>query len=244
MHAEHDRDQTSYVQWRHDRGELMTRKHEHSEPRRGYSKPALLWLLAWSAVGAYFLHRAVPQPRSTAGVTMVATSRGATGPGCRTKNIEEVTAGEWVWACDPATGEWSPREVLQPLVHEYRGDVIAVSVAGEHNEATGNHPFWVVQGAELAARPVAEDVPGEERDRVSTPRGAGRWVEARHLRSGDRLLLRSGATPAVEAVTFRQDRVSVYNLEVQGLHTYGVGRDGVLVHNKKPPDGGGWGVRE
>jgi hypothetical protein len=149
----------------------------------------------------------------------------------RTKKIEDVQAGEWVWSCDPVSGQWSRAQVVRPLVHDYAGDVVTVSAGGERIEATGNHPFWVVSGEGLSVRPDPHDVPSAERDalREST---SGRWVEARSLQAGDLLLLRSGATATVEELYSRQVEQKVYNLEVAGLHTYAVGGDGVLVHNK------------
>jgi hypothetical protein len=149
----------------------------------------------------------------------------------RTKKIEDVQAGEWVWSCDPRTGKWSRGQVTRPLVHDYAGDLMTVAVGGERIEATGNHPFWVVAGDGLSQRPDPHDVPAAERNALGEA-ASGRWVEARSLQPGDLLLLRSGATATVEELYSRQVEQKVYNLEVAGLHTYAVGGDGVLVHNK------------
>jgi hypothetical protein len=198
---------------------------------------AVLWLVAWLAVGGLLLYRAVPKKHDTLATSSAprvqlarATAKQPPSP-YRTKNIEDVRAGEWVWSCDPVTGAWSRGQVVRPLVHDYAGDVVTVAAGGERIEATGNHPFWVVTGEGLSARPDPHDVPSAERDalREST---SGRWVEARSLQPGDLLLLRSGATATVEELYSRQVEQKVYNLEVADLHTYAVGGDGVLVHNK------------
>jgi hypothetical protein len=57
-------------------------------------------------------------------------------------------------------------------------------------------------------------------------------VEAGELRVGDVLLLRSGERAPVTRLEVRWAAVPVYNLHVEGLHCYAVGRQGVLVHNK------------
>ena len=68
------------------------------------------------------------------------------------------------------------------------------------------------------------------------------WVSAADLRRGEHLLDADGTPVAVDAV-LDLDRVTwVYNLTVEGLHTYYVGADPVLVHNagkKRDDDCGG-----
>jgi hypothetical protein len=63
-------------------------------------------------------------------------------------------------------------------------------------------------------------------------------VDAGHVQVGDGLLLRSGRVAEVVRVATRMAGLTVYNLHVEGTHTYTVGRAGVLVHNKmlnRPP---------
>ncbi|MDD4102700.1 MAG: polymorphic toxin-type HINT domain-containing protein, partial [Kiritimatiellae bacterium] len=61
---------------------------------------------------------------------------------------------------------------------------------------------------------------------------AGRWVEARDLRSGDALLLRDGHSAVVVAAEVFEAATVVFNLTISELHTYAVSSIGVLVHNK------------
>jgi intein/homing endonuclease len=69
---------------------------------------------------------------------------------------------------------------------------------------------------------------------------AGRWVHAEELRLGDRLPRAAAADPGqapsfeetVTQLELLRGGVTVYNLEVPGVHDYFA--DGVLVHNLKP----------
>jgi len=56
-------------------------------------------------------------------------------------------------------------------------------------------------------------------------------VEAQGLCPGEHVALAEGEPGTVLAVQFTPRRADVYNIEVEGLHNYFVGRDGVLVHN-------------
>ena len=144
------------------------------------------------------------------------------------KAIQDIKAGENVWACDPQSGQWQLTEVVAPLIHDYDGDLVSLTTGVNEIRATGNHPFWVVSGNGLAERPAAQDVYAGERGITMK----GRWVEARDLRIGDVLSLVSGKTAAISEVTRTQVHLKVYNIEVGGVHTYAVGKAGVLVHNK------------
>ena len=139
--------------------------------------------------------------------------------------IEELEAGDLVWSVDPDSGKWSPQSVVEPLVNDYSGDLISITVAGETIEGTGGHPFLVLSGKELNARPFVEELHGVDACAI------GRWVEARHIRIGDMLLLRSGQQVRVASLSSRQATLKVYNLHVGRQHTFAVGAAGVAVHN-------------
>jgi RHS repeat-associated protein len=142
--------------------------------------------------------------------------------------IQNVKVGDRVWSYSFQAGKWELREVEATPVRDYSGDVITIGLDDVAIEATGNHPFWVMSGDGLVSRPPAVDVPEEERN----PKLSGRWVEARSLKTGDVLLLVSGETSAISGLSEREEHVQVYNLRVEGNHTYAVSRVGVLVHNK------------
>jgi len=59
------------------------------------------------------------------------------------------------------------------------------------------------------------------------------WVAAGDLNVGDEVYLIDGSTAFVTGAELEQleEPIKVYNLEIEGLNTYFVGDDGVLVHN-------------
>ncbi len=120
--------------------------------------------------------------------------------------IELIVPGTMLHACDPITGECSSNRVA--AVYLGQADVVVhLTIEGERLICTCEHPFWVVE------------------------RG---WVRARSLSIGDRLPAKDGTTVQVQEVSIHTlaQRVSVYNIHVEGYHTYCVGSAGVLVHNK------------
>jgi len=152
--------------------------------------------------------------------TVIATEQGL-------RPIETIQASDRVWAFDLIAGKWRLCFVVETYAYEHDGDLVTLTVAGEAIEATGKHPFWVVEGPGLEDRPRAEHVP-------QTPLGAqvpGRWVDAGDLQVGDVLLLRSGRQAAVTRLAVRPVRQKVYNFQVEELHCYAVGVSEVLVHN-------------
>ncbi len=58
---------------------------------------------------------------------------------------------------------------------------------------------------------------------------AGKWINARDLKAGDKLLTSEGKNEIVKSITVVDKQVLVYNFEVNPLHNYFA--DGVLVHN-------------
>jgi hypothetical protein len=152
--------------------------------------------------------------------TLIATEHGL-------RPIETIQASDRVWAFDLIAGKWRLCFVVETYAYEHDGDLVTLTVADEAIEATGKHPFWVVEGQGLERRPRAEHVP-------ETPWGAkipGRWVDAGDLQVGDVLLLRSGRPVAVTRLAVRHVRQQVYNFQVEELHCYAVGVSQVLVHN-------------
>ena len=203
---------------------MKTDSQPTAKPSR--SKLALVWLVTFALAGAYCFAQPIVadwKAGRRAGAARIGQVQHA-----HLIPIEQVRGGDRVWSCDPATGDWSVHSVLRPLVHDYAGDVVTIKVGGSSVQATGNHPFWVAAGTDLSSRPPAADVPPD--DRGTSPNG--RWVEARALQPGDLLLVRSGEVATVEEIASRREKLKVYNLEVADLHTYAVGADGIVVHNK------------
>ncbi len=105
--------------------------------------------------------------------------------------------------------EDGPGRVVTGTFRHSNAAVIDLQVASETKPlgTTPNHPFW-------------------SEDRHD-------WVQAGQLNVGERLRLENGTLTTVIARTPRPGRDEVYNLQVEGHHTYYVGQSGVLVHNSQ-----------
>jgi hypothetical protein len=123
---------------------------------------------------------------------------------------------------------------VQPYSLAYEGTSVLATVDGETVESTYRHPYWVVRGEALESRPWLEHLAFVPKE-ATTP---GRWVDSCDLRAGDQVMLRDGRVQPVELVAFRPFDGTVYNMEVEELQCYAVGRNGVLVHNNNSPETG------
>ncbi|HLP84363.1 MAG TPA: polymorphic toxin-type HINT domain-containing protein [Phycisphaerales bacterium] len=151
------------------------------------------------------------------GPTEVWTERGLV-------RIADVQVGDLVLAHDEKTGELSFREVLKTYVRQGAPIVLVTLMAADPAlgntlttiETTEEHPFLVEATAN-------GDMPG--------------WTRIDALSPGDTIKRFDGLSPGsvVVSVQFTSRREQVHNLEVEGLHTYLVGADGVVVHNDTIP---------
>nr|WP_203950649.1 DNRLRE domain-containing protein [Microbispora rosea] len=135
------------------------------------------------------------------------------------KPIEEVQIGDSVLATDPITGENEAKPVVALIIGQGEKNLvqITVDVDGVSGDGTGIvlatdlHPFWV--------------------------QDQGHWFSAKDLKAGMRLLNIDGAGVTVVSVrSYRKNDQRVYNLTIDGLHTFrvAVGDVEVLVHNARP----------
>jgi hypothetical protein len=154
------------------------------------------------------VHLPVIQPKCFAAGTLVATEAGL-------RSIESIAVGERVWARNEQTGEDELAGVVQRFVtpdsHVIGVDVPIDVARHEVLRVTENHRFYVPD------------------------RG---WVPAREL-DGSRLVSivpRGPPLAGASAIESWGERTTVYNLEVEGLHTYFVGEARVLVHNANEKD--------
>jgi hypothetical protein len=142
------------------------------------------------------------------------------------------------------TGEWALAAVTGLLTREYEGGFAEVRTATGVIRATADHPFWVVEGAGLPDRPAPRHVPAVE---LQGP-VPGRWVDARELQAEDRLISQLGKVCGIRSVVGEVGQSTVYNLTVEGVHTFAVGTDHILVHNRddnpEPPKEPGGGAAE
>ncbi|MCP3139884.1 hypothetical protein LXT23_21405 [Pyxidicoccus sp. QH1ED-7-1] len=130
------------------------------------------------------------------------------------KPIEEVQAGDEVWARSDTTGESGWRRVVHLKVTPDK-PIIDVELGSEDGRsetigATPDHPFWV--------------------------EGRG-WTQAGHLLPGMQVPSAHGGWLRVLRATWRQSAATVFNFEVEDFHTYFVGELSAFVHNnEKCPD--------
>lgn len=137
----------------------------------------------------------------TAG-TLIETDQGL-------KAIETFTGGELVWSRNDVTLEYGYRPVIATQVTEDQPifNVVIQDQRGqlETLEMTSEHPFWIKDYG---------------------------WLKASLLKSGMTLLNRDNEElTVVDQMLIPCKQETVYNIEVEGFHTYHVGELGVWVHN-------------
>ncbi|MFV0460780.1 MAG: polymorphic toxin-type HINT domain-containing protein [Actinomycetales bacterium] len=125
------------------------------------------------------------------------------------KPIDQVQVGDEVLATDPETGEQAAKKVQQVFVHDDALTDLQL-VDGTVLTTTEDHPYWSVD------------------DR--------RFERADELAASERVLGTDGRTVEVSGLqlaTTHEGRA--YNLSVEGIHTYHVGDNEVIVHNACGP---------
>ena len=127
------------------------------------------------------------------------------------KPIDQVKVGDKVLATDPQTGQNLAKKVTHLWIHH--DTLINLALAdGTVLTTTRSHPYWSVTRQRF--EPADRLAPGEK---VVGANGHPIAV--------------SGLEPATA-----HDGLA-YNLTVQGIHTYRVGEDAILVHNTCPITG-------
>ena len=121
-------------------------------------------------------------------------------------SIEEVRAGDYVYAQDVETGETDYQPVLQTYINQTE-ELYTVTIEGEEIQTTPGHPFYTEEEG---------------------------WVSAKDLEAGDKVTTADGEEATVDKVEKEEldEPVNVYNFNVMDYHTYYVGEGSVLVHNK------------
>ena len=121
-----------------------------------------------------------------------------------TKPIADIRTGDQVIATDPETGEQQAKTVEHVIVHD---DTLSdLVVDGETISTTEDHPFWPVTDQQF-----------ERADELST---------------GEKVLSGNGSEATVTALKVENSRQALAcNLSVEGIHTYHVGQEEILVHN-------------
>ncbi|MDV7699527.1 DUF6443 domain-containing protein [Chryseobacterium soli] len=118
------------------------------------------------------------------------------------KKIEDIKEGDLVWSYNEETGKKELKKVVK-LSRNTSSSLVKISVNGTEITCTPEHPFYV----------------------------NGNWVEAKNLIKGTLLTTLDGTTSPVESINFLDEKVKVYNFEVEGNHNYYVSKKNILVHN-------------
>jgi RHS repeat-associated protein len=121
-----------------------------------------------------------------------------------TKLIEEIRPGDQVLTVD-VDEKVTSVHVVTHTFESLTDELVSIRYDGDQIEATPSHPFWIV--------------------------GRG-WTRADELAAGMSLLAADGRSRQVLETAHRPTIQVVFNLEVEGAHTYFVGSEPVLVHNQ------------
>ncbi|MCY9765424.1 HINT domain-containing protein, partial [Paenibacillus alvei] len=119
------------------------------------------------------------------------------------KNIEDLEVGDKVLSKNEETNEVAYKEITATFNHE-ADEIYQIHVGDQVIESTYNHPFWV--------------------------EGKG-WTYVKDLRVGDLLVQSDGNTLKADSIKLERRQAKVYNLRVDGFHTYFVSDLGIWVHN-------------
>ncbi|MCP3805475.1 polymorphic toxin-type HINT domain-containing protein [Allokutzneria sp. A3M-2-11 16] len=131
------------------------------------------------------------------------------------KPIEEVKLGDQVLSTDPVTGETGARAVVATIIGSGTKQLVELTVGSgpaiSTVTATAGHPFWNAKTSQ--------------------------WEDAGQLVPGDALLTPSKEFVPVTAVRSASEYRQVFNLTVEGMHTYYVftGEMPLLNHNCERP---------
>ncbi len=163
------------------------------------SARGLYKLMGSDGVGCKAVTGITGEPHCFVAGTLVSTEDGQ-------RAIEEVEAGDKVWAYDEETGEKALKEVEEVFVSE-TDKLVHVGTDREEIVTTELHPFYV--------------------------EGLG-FVQAGCLQEGYELRCLDGSKETITGirVEWLEEPAEVYNFEVADYHTYYVGDGDVLVHNK------------
>ncbi len=160
------------------------------------------------------------------------------------KEIDQLRIGDLVLSADEHTGELSYRPVTELFVHDVKLIHRLTYKEGLTIETTWNHPFWVQDQGWTEAKDLhtgersvtARSILKGKQPRLQTVSFTSKvqpGFDDPSLLTWDDAQEGTLSVARVEEV-HRADKV--YNIEVEGNHTYFVTEEGVLVHNYKQID--------
>ena len=140
------------------------------------------------------------------------------------KPIENIAVGTLVLAYNEETGEKTYKPVVR-LSRNTTKEWYHICVNGEEIVCTGGHPFYVLNAEEDRKIVRYQGVKSDKN---------GRWIEAKELKTSDKLLLSDGTYAIINSVAVEtlENPETTYNFEVEDFHTYFVSDSNVLVHNR------------
>ncbi len=140
------------------------------------------------------------------------------------KNIEDVKVGDRVLSYNEQTGKQEYKRVLRLFRNETK-EWCHVFVDGEEIISTPGHKYYLPENTYNRER-------NEKLEHQSYAGLTEKWVSAKNLKAGDKVLFSDGRYGVVEKVEIEklESSETTYNFEVEDFHTYYVGA-GVLVHN-------------
>lgn len=149
------------------------------------------------------------------------------------KPISTIKIGDYVWSRDEYTGKYSYQPVTNWYFNQYQETVYVTIIDSKGNEqviiSNTIHPFFVKTSYGTITPPSSE---GHHYQGEITN---GAWVDASHLKAGDKLLSEDGSWQTIKSISITQKPLTAYNLSIDNTHTYFVsaqgGKYGVWVHN-------------
>jgi hypothetical protein len=145
------------------------------------------------------------------------------------KPIADVRIGDRVRTFDFDTKAWQCSSVQVVHKHQFSGCMFTIESSGEVIHVTEGHPFWVVRGTDLHSRPFPPQLTISNLEHAEQ----GRWVNVEDLQLGDEFLTIDGRESFVDSIQSSiSENIEVFNLTVDGNHTFSVGQNGILVHNE------------
>lgn len=118
------------------------------------------------------------------------------------KKIENIKEGDLVWSYNELNHKNELKRVVALSINE-SSEIIVINVGEVKIECTPEHPFYV----------------------------DGKWVEAKDLEIGNKLLKKDGLSLEITSITKQKRNEKVYNFEVEENHDYYVSNFSILVHN-------------
>ncbi len=120
-------------------------------------------------------------------------------------NIEDIKEGDFVLATDPELQKTEKYKVIETIIRLVPRVYELTFDGVETITVSPEHPFWIVDQG---------------------------WTQVKDLKVGSFALTIEGKKIQLTGIKLIEKETTVYNITVAGIHTYHVGKIGILVHNK------------